>query len=275
MVSIYEVSPYNTASQDKLVFFMKLRIVLLSIFCLLLAACGKSHVDPYKGFRHLSEKQVYNQGIKHLVKGRYDLAQNDFAALIGLYPFSRYAEPSQLDLIYSYYKTSETEDAITAADRYIRLYPQNPHIAYAYYMRGLLQFTEGLTWMQRTWGTDPAARNLSNKQLSFLAFSQLVRFYPHSHYVGNALVHMQYIRNTFARHQLLIAQYYWDRGAYIAAANRAAAVVQHYDGTPSVEPALALMVRSYRKLGQTRMANNTLLILQHNFPASRVTKRLS
>lgn len=254
---------------------MKLRILLLSIFCLLLAGCGKSHVDPYKGFRHLSAKQIYDQGIEHTVKGRYDLSQNDFAALIGLYPFSRYAEPSQLDLIYSYHKTNQTEEAIAASDRYIRLYPQNPHIAYAYYMRGLVQFTQGLTWMQRAWGTDPAARDLSHKQLSFLAFSQLVRFYPHSPYVTSALVHMQYIRNTFARHQLLIAQYYWDRGAYIAAANRAAAVVQHYDGTPSVIPALALMVKSYRKLGQTRLANKALLIMQHNFPTARATKQVS
>lgn len=254
---------------------MKLRVFILSICCLFLAACAKTHVDPYKGFRHQSAAQIYHQGIKHMVKQRYDLAENDFEALIGLYPFGRYAEPGQLDLIYAYYKTHQAEEAIAAADRYVRLYPQNKHIAYAYYMRGLVQFTQGLTWMQRAWGTDPAARDLSNKQLSFLAFSQLVRFYPQSPYTANALLHMQYIRNTFARRQLLVAQYYWDRGAYVASANRAAQVVQHYNGTSSVLPALALMVKSYRQLKQTKMANDTLHIMQLSFPEARATKRLS
>jgi outer membrane protein assembly factor BamD len=244
---------------------------LIPCLCvLLLASCAKPHTDPYKDFRHLSAKTIYSRGVHQLAVGDYTKAISSFEALVGVYPFGQYAQPGQLDLIYAYYKTQQKELAVATADRYIQLYPQGKNVDYAYYMRGLVQFTQGLSWMQQAWGTDPAGRDLRNKQQAFLAFAQLVRFYPHSRFVPNALAHMQYIRNVFSRHQLLVARYNWDRGAYVAAANRAAQVVRHYQGTPSVKPALVLMVRAYRRLGEMQLANQTLQVLQASFPNTRV-----
>ena len=254
---------------------MTFRILLIWILATFLVACAKTHVDPYKDFRHQTAVEIYHQGLRHLADESYHKAVDDFSASVGLYPFGRYAEPSQLDLIYAYYKDNQSEAAVAAADRYIRLYPLNPHIAYAYYMRGLVQFSQGLTWLQRSWGSDPAARDLSYKQQSYLAFSELVKRFPHSVYVPNAILHMQYIRNVLARHEWLIAQYYYDRGAYVAAANRASMIVKSYQGTPSVVPALALMVRAYRRLQLPDMASRTWRILQLSYPDAPQTKQLS
>ena len=253
---------------------MILRLIALTILCFFIAACSKTQVDPYKSYRQYSADHIYHQGMVNLGKGHYDVATKDFEALNGIYPFGEHAELAQLDLIYAYYMNSDQDAAIAAADRYIRLYPQNPHIDYAYYMRGRVQFTTGMTWLQRWWGSDPAARSLADKKEAFLAFSQLVRFYPNSIYAPDAIVRMHYIRNEIARQELLIAEYYWDRGAFVACANRAAGIVQNYEGTPEVVHALALMVRSYRKLGETTMANNTLLILKASYPNAKELRYL-
>ena len=253
---------------------MKLRVITLAILCFFIAACSKTEVDPYKAYRKYSYNQLYHQGMVDLGKGHYDVAAKDFDALNGIYPFGPRAAPAQLDLIYAYYMDSQNDQAIAAADRYIRLYPQDAHIDYAYYMRGRVQFITGMTWLQRWWGSDPAARSMDDKEQAFLAFSELVRFYPNSIYAPDAIVRMHYIRNELARQQLLIADYYWDRGAYLACANRAASIVQNYEGTPEVKPALILMVKSYRQLGLTTMANNSLQILQASYPNAKELKSL-
>lgn len=245
---------------------MKLRFLVPALMCIFFAGCSQTHVDPYKNYRKFSSRQLYDHAIHRLAKGDFDQASKTLEALNGLYPFGPYAEPGTLDLIYAYYKDDQKAAAVAASDRYIRLYPQNPHIAYAYYVRGVVQFNMGLTWLQRLWGTDPAPRSMIDKKQAFLAFSQLVRFYPRSPYSPDAVVRMNYIRNEIARKDLLVAKYYWDRGAFVASADRASFIVQHYQGTPAVVPALAMMVKSYRKLGLDKMAQNSLAILQASYP---------
>lgn len=254
---------------------MRIRFLVIAFITILFAGCASTHVDPYKDYRKYSAKQLYHVALVNLAKERYDTAAKDFSALNGMYPFGAHAEHGQLDLIYAYYKNAQYEPAAAAADRFIRLYPQSKHVAYAYYMRGLVQFKMGLTWVQRWWGTDPAPRSLDDKKQAFLAFTQVARFYPKSPYARDAIMHMHYIRNEIARKELLISDYYWDRGAYVASADRASSVVQHYQGTSSVAPALAMMVKSYRKLGLSRMANNSLAILRLNFKGSPAYKSVS
>ncbi len=244
------------------------RLLIVLLLGVLLAGCATTETDPYKDYRKYSSQQLYQQGVANLAKGKYDDASKEFDAFIGLHPFGRYAEVAQLDSIYANYKNNDDAGAVASAERYIAMYPQSRHVAYAYYIQGLVQFHMGLTWMQRLWGTDPAPRSLTDKKQAFLAFSQVVRLYPHSRFAPSALQHMHYIRNEIARKDLLIAQYYWDRGAYVAAANRASSVVQHYQGTPSVKLALALMVKSYHKLSLPKMVAQTQHIMQASYARS-------
>lgn len=243
------------------------RVLIALLLGILLAGCAKTDIDPYKDYRQYSSHQLYQKGILDLAKGKYDDASKELDALIGLHPFGRYSEPAQLDSIYAAYKNNDDAQAVASAERYIAMYPQNPNVAYAYYMQGMVQFHMGLTWVQRWWGTDPAPRSLTDKKQAFLAFSQVARLFPNSPYTPNALQHMHYIRNELARKDLLTAQYYWERGAYVASANRASSIVQHYQGTPAVKPALVLMVKSYRKLDLPKMAEQTQRIMQASYSA--------
>jgi outer membrane protein assembly factor BamD len=85
---------------------------------------------------------------------------------------------------------------------------------------------------------------------------------------------MRYIRNLFAEQEVGIAQFYYDKKAYVASSNRASSVVEHYDRSPWVIPALKIMVKSYRKLGLTAMTNNTMKIFEASYPNAPELKRL-
>lgn len=247
---------------------MKKYLLLLFPLVLLLSACSKKIPDPYASFRNKSSETIYQKGEKDLASGKYDSAAKQFEALDAVYPFGPHAEQAQLDIIYAYYMAGDDASALTAADRYMRLFPRATHVDYAYYMRGVVGFNVGLSWLQRKFNMNPATRDVSNLQQSFMAFSNLVHLFPQSEYTADSYVRMSYIRNLIADRELDIANFYIERSAYVAAANRGSYIVEHFQGTPAVVKALAVMVKSYRELGLTAMADSTLKILGTNYPYS-------
>ena len=79
---------------------------------------------------------------------------------------------------------------------------------------------------------------------------------------------MRYLTNALGMYEVHVARYYYARGAYIAAANRAQAALVSYPQTPSNEHALDVMVRSYQKLGLTQLADDAHRILEKTYPQS-------
>lgn len=246
----------------------KRALVFLGLSSALLAGCGGNTAihDSFSAFRNQTASQLYHKSMVDLRKGHDRNAVKELEALNALYPFGAYAESGLINLIYAYYQDGDNEEALAVCDRYLRLYPQGQYADYAYYMKGVVSFYEGFTWLQRKAGVNPAPMDDSNLRESFEAFNQLVRNFPNSRYTNDALARMRYIRNLFAEKDLGIAQFYFDRRAYVAAINRASRVVEHYDGTPSMAPALKIMIRSYRKLGMNEKADQTQRILQASFP---------
>ncbi len=244
------------------------KIVVLSLICILLVGCGRKDVDPFAAYRNKTSTELFTGGEKALYKENYAEAVKYFEALDAIYPFGPYSQQGQLDVIYAYHKSGDDASAVAAADRYIRLYPQGEHTDYAYYMRGVVGFLQGLSWLQKLAGVDPAPRDVSTLQQSYASFAALTKEFPSSPYTPDSRLRMAYIRNLMARREILIANFYYGRRAYVAAANRAAYVVQHYERSPYVIQALALMVKSYRALDLQQMADSTYQILQASYPNS-------
>jgi len=242
--------------------------LLLAVFGLLLVGCSGSGNDQFKAYRGMTAATIFNKGETQLSKHNWANAVQDFQALDAMYPFGPYARQGQLDIIYAYYKNDDYASGLAAAERYIRLYPRGPYTDYAYYMKGLMEFNSGFTWLQRKMGTDPAPRDMTDKKQAFVAFSEVVNLYPHSVYAQDAAYRMAYIRNLMARKNVEVAQFYMKRKAYVAAANRAAYVMQHYNGSPEVIPAMAIMVKAYRKLHLDGLADNTMKIFAASYPNS-------
>ena len=251
------------------------KILLLCLLATLLSACSSSELHvSYSQYHNQTASQLYHSSKKDLIKGHPDRAVKKLEALNALYPFGAYAEDGLINLVYAYYQNDDADEAMAVADRYLRLYPRGNYSDYAYYMKGVVAFKQGFSWMQRKAGVNPAPRDLSNLKTAYLSFNELVETFPQSPYVPDAIARMRYIRNLYAEKDVGIAKFYYERKAYVAAANRANDVVVHYDRSPWVIPALTIMVRSYRKLGLTDMANNTLKIFQASYPHSKNLKRL-
>ena len=250
------------------------KISLFIIILAMLTACAHKEVNPWKNYEGKSSAEIFHQGEQHLAKKKYEKASMDFAALDALYPFGPYSQQGQMDIIYALYMNGDNTSGLAAADRYIRLYPQDPHIDYVYYMKGLMSFDQDFNWYQRTFGMDPAPHDLSGKRESYTAFNQIVNIYPNSIYAQDSALHMAFIRNMMARKELDIAEFYMERKAYVAAANRASSVVQHYSGSPSIPHALEIMAKAYQGAGLPDLADKSYRLLQTNYPDSPEFKRL-
>jgi outer membrane protein assembly factor BamD len=244
-------------------------ILLLVLAALLTAGgCGTwkrwfGDYDPTKGW---SAAKIYNEAHSALLKGNYEEAVNLFETLQARYPFGRYAQQAELEIAYAYYKNEEWDAAIAAAERFLKLHPQNPHTDYAWYLKGLANFNRGRTILTPLIGRDPATKDPTPLRHAFEDFSHLVRVYPDSRYATDARKRLRYLRNELAEHELHVAEFYMRRGAWVAAANRGEYVLEHYQGAPAVADALVIMVQAYRELKLDEPAADALKVLEANFP---------
>ena len=204
----------------------------------------------------------------HLDAGEWEQAIDYYHQLERRYPYGKYAEQSLLEVIYAYYRNRQPELAISSADEFIRLYPTHPRIDYAYYLKGLSIFQSSPSLLSRLTPVDPSTQDLGPAQESFEAFRKLITLFPQSSYAQNARQRMGEILDLIAQHEISIGRYYLQRGAPVAALNRAKYVIEHYPNVAVVEDALGIMVTAYKELGFDTLLNDTIRILQKNYPSS-------
>jgi outer membrane protein assembly factor BamD len=243
-----------------------LSILLLSLISMILVTACSSVIDPSEAYKGESPQQIYAHGKESLKDKNYSEAIKRFEALDVQYPFGNETESAQFYMIYAYYMKEEYAMSVSAADRFIRLHPTNPNVDYAYYMRGIADYYQNLGVMERLFSLDLATRDLTQVQKSYNDFNELVIRFPRSRYAASAHQYLIYLRNIMANHELQVANYYYDREAYVAAANRAAELVAHYQGAPAIKPALQLLAKAYHQLGMTKLEQDTLAVLHYNFP---------
>ncbi len=213
-----------------------------------------------------SEQVLYRRAQSGLRTGNYTESITRLQRLEARFPFGRYAEQAQLELIYANHMTRDIDAAQAAANRFIRLHPQHPNVDYAYYMKGLTSLAMDRGSFSRFMKSDSARRDVSHLKQAFADFSELVTRYPRSEYAKDARQRMIHLRNVLAQSEVHIATYYLERGAYVAAANRARHVIENYPQTPAVPDALAVLVEANWKLGLADAANDALKVLALNFP---------
>lgn len=236
-------------------------LLVISLFLLVGACSSAAKVDE-----SLTEVQLYEQAQKDLGNHNFSMAIAKLKALDSRYPFGRYAEQAQLELIYAYYKTADSEATRDSANRFIRLHPEHPNVDYAYYMRGLASFEQDQSFLARFLPLDMTRRDPGAARSSYNDFAQLTRRYPNSRYSPDAKARMVYLRNLLASYEVHVGYYYLERQAYIAAARRGTYIVENFNGTPSAGDGLAIMVEAYQRMGMTDLASSSLAVLKLNYP---------
>ncbi|MCO5119852.1 MAG: outer membrane protein assembly factor BamD [Burkholderiaceae bacterium] len=212
--------------------------------------------------------RLYAEAKDELSSGNYGEAIKYLQKLESRYPFGRWAQQAQLELIYAQYKDNERAQALAAADRFIRLHPNHPALDYVHYMKGLVNFNDQSGLLANLGGQDLSERDLAAARDAFDSFRVVIQQYPESRYAGDARDRMAYLVNAMAAGEVHIARYYFERGAYIAAANRAQSAVRQYQQTPAIEEALYIMYRAYDELGMDELRDNAKRVLLANFPDS-------
>ena len=232
-------------------------IILASIF---LAACSS---EPE--IVEQPEKIYYDQAQKRMAAGNYFSAIESLEAIETRYPFGKYAEQAQIELIYARFMLSEYEAAHSSAERFIRLHPRHPNIDYAYFMKGISSYTQDANLLARVVNTDLSNRDISGAKKSFSELSEFLTRFPESQYAPYAQKRSIYLRNMIARNELAAADFYVSRSAYVAAIRRANYVIENIPNSSENYRALKILEKSYQALGYEELLDDTKAIIKLNY----------
>lgn len=239
--------------------------------CFLLSGCSIFKRSDDQSDR--SADRLYSEANTALKKNRYQTAIELYQSLESRFPYGPYAEQAQLEIGYAYFKNGEPDAAIAAAERFVRLHPTHPSVDYAYYLKGLINFNNEQGIFSRFGIGEVSDRDPRAGEDSFDAFRDLVNRFPESRYADDSRQRMAFLLNTLAQHDIQVADYYMRRGAYVAVVNRCKHVVENYQRTPSVEDALGMLAIAYRRMGMEKLAQDSVMILETNFPNSAYLSR--
>ncbi len=230
------------------------KLNLLTLFLsltipIIFLSCASEQEVITKG---IAEKNLYDQAQRRLKTKNYISAILSLETLEKRFPFGKYAEQAQIELVYAYYKSVNYEQAVLAAERFISLHPRHPNVDYAFYIKGLAKFNndKDLFASAPFLGEMTHKRELSEAKESFEDLGDFITRFPESEYAGNARQRMIYLRNLIAKQEIYVAEFYLERKAFVAALTRADYVLKHMPKTPQVERALEIMIIAYQELGQ-------------------------
>ena len=234
-----------------------------------MAACSSLEKDPTTKW---DAGRLYKEGHSELLSGNWTHARELFEKLESRYPFGRYAQQGQIEIAYAYYKQGETADAIDAVDRFLKANPNHPSVDYVYYLKGLINFIEPPALIGRLIGYKVSERDPKAMRDSFEAFKELLTRFPDSRYAPDARIRLSYLQNALAGHEVRVADYYFRRGAYLAAIERAQGSLREFPGSAAQQEALRLIAQSYERLGLTELQADAERVLLLNYPAPVAAK---
>jgi outer membrane protein assembly factor BamD len=236
-------------------------VLALCVVLLATAGCRSNRKDPTKSSPEVLYKKAHNS----LRSYDFNAAIKQYEVLTARFPFTDQARQARLDLIYAYYRAGENESATDAAETFIRENPTHPRVDYAWYVKGLVDFERTPNALEHLFRVDMSRRPPSTARKAFTAFKTVVEQYPKSEYAHDSLQRMIYLRDRLADYEVHVAAYYFKRGAYVAAAQRAKGCVENFDGAPAMKEALRIMAQSYDRLNLKPLADNARQVYQLNY----------
>jgi len=238
--------------------------------CLLaLSGCSTDPKDPTAGW---STSKIQTEAQDERSSGNFEKAITLYEKLEGRTAGTVTAQQAQLEKAYSQYKVGETAQAEATLDRFMKNHPASPALDYALYLKGLVSFNDNLGIFGSLSKQDLAERDQHAAKQSFESFRDLATRFPDSRYTPDARQRMVYIVNALAAHEVHVARYYYQRGAYLAAANRAQTAITDYKNAPAQEEALFILSKSYEALGMDALRADTERVLASNYPESSFLK---
>ncbi|GIR08600.1 MAG: hypothetical protein CM15mP19_03960 [Gammaproteobacteria bacterium] len=231
---------------------MKNKLVLTILTVLILAGCAsKPETEEEK---EPAEVILYQLAQDRINAKNYSGAVESLSRIERFYPFGVYAEQARADLIYAFYMSGDYDQAYAASEKFIRLYPRNTNIDYAYFMKGMTGYYQDEGLLNDIFALDLSKRDTSPAMQSYADLTEFIIRYPESEYIDAARERLIFLRNLIASSELDGAEYYMKRGAYLAAVNRANYVLKNIPNSTERERALGILKEAYKQLGYDEYA---------------------
>ncbi len=208
----------------------------------------------------------YEEAQQAIARNNYRRGIQIFEAIQARFPFSDISRQIQLDLIFAYYRAGRKEEAVEAADTFMRENPIHPRVDYALYIKALAYFEDDAGFLERRFKKDITLRPPKDVDLAYSSFRRLIDRYPASEYAPDAKQRLVFLKNRMAAYENHVADYYLRRGAYVAALNRAKNALEEYNGVAMNQDSLKIMAAAYDKLGMADLAADTRRVLSLNYP---------
>lgn len=220
-----------------------------------------------------SPNRIYSEAQDEVNSGSYEKAIPLFEKLEGRAAGTPLAQQAQIEKAYAQYKGGEQAQAVATLDRFIKLHPSSPALDYALYLKGLVNFNDKLGLFGFISQQDLSERDQKSAKDSFESFREVTTRFPDSRYASDAQQRMIYIVNSLAQSEVHVARYYYSRGAYIAAINRAQTAISEYRDVPAIEEAAFILYKSYEALGMDSLRDDARRIIEKSFPQSQYLSR--
>jgi outer membrane protein assembly factor BamD len=244
---------------------------LLAVACFsaltLLAGCSTAKKKDDR-----SAEQMYTEAMDDFNGGSWDSSIKQFDAIQARYPFGRIAQQSQINEAYAQYRQGDTEQSLQTIERFLKQYPDHPALDYMLYLRGLVNFSSKVGFWGWVTQQDPSERDPKALRDAYDAFRELLDRFPNSKYAEDARLRSGWLINAMGDYEVHVARYYYRRGAWLAAANRAQGAIKQYDAARSSEEAFGIMIAAYDKLGLTQQRDDARRVMEANFPNSKYAR---
>ena len=235
--------------------------LILLIIIIFFNSCSKDNIKESKINEKSLESQVleaYQEGIKSLEGGDVLFAAKKFNEAEILFPQSIWAPKSALMAAYSYYSQDYYGDAISELERFIRVYPLNKNLDYAFYLLGTSYYEQIVSEKKDLQSISKAKEN----------FTIVVNKFPKTEYSLDAKFKIDLINEILASKEMYIGRYYFEKKKWIAAINRFKFVIDNYQKTIYVEEAIHRLVEIYYILGLEMEAKKYAILLGYNYQSS-------
>ena len=242
---------------------MSLNNLLVLFFVLFLCfSCTKEKVKVSE----INEKdlnsqvlEAYKEGKKSLEEGDALYAAKKFNEAEILFPQSKWAPKSALMAAYSYYSQDYYEDSIAELKRFLKIYPKDQNIDYAYYLLGVSYYEQIVD----------ETKDLKSIINAKETFKILLKKHPNTDYALDAEFKIDLINDILASKEMYLGRYYMQKKKWIPAINRFKVVIDEYQMTIYSEEALHRLVEVYYTIGLVNEAQKYAKLLGYNYQSSK------
>lgn len=236
------------------------RLVVIMFGLVTITGCSNLIQKPESQW---TVEEFYDRAKSEFDNSQWNSAIEFYEKLKANFPYGDYAEQAYLELAYAYYRYGEPLSAIRELEEFIRLYPRHPQLPYAYFLKALSADSINRSWLDR-FITDPANRDIQSTQQALSAYQEIIQRFPNTDYAIAAQQRLVIITNRLARRDLQVAQFYYERKAYLAAATRAQRVIEEFPNSQSSREALVMLRQAHQKMGLDETAVDIQQVIELN-----------